>query len=45
MQRTRDKVQRCGQSRGRELRLASAVLSEISDDRETQRAYLNMEAR
>jgi transposase-like protein len=27
------------------LRLASAVLSEISDDWETERAYLNMEAR
>ena len=27
------------------LRLASAVLSEISDDWETDRAYLNMEAR
>jgi transposase-like protein len=27
------------------LRLASAVLSEISDDWETARAYLNMEAR
>ena len=27
------------------LRLASAVLSEIDDDRETERAYLNMEAR
>jgi putative transposase len=26
-------------------RLASAVLSEISDDWETERAYLNMEAR
>lgn len=27
------------------LRLASAVLSAISDDWETERAYLNMEAR
>ena len=27
------------------LRLASAVLSEISEDWETERAYLNMEAR
>jgi transposase-like protein len=27
------------------LRLASAVLSEISDDWETERAFLNMEAR
>ena len=27
------------------LRLASAVLSEISDDGDTYRAYLNMEAR
>ena len=27
------------------LSLASAVLSEISDDRETERAYLTMEAR
>jgi hypothetical protein len=27
------------------LRLASAVLSEISDDWETERAYLTMEAR
>ena len=27
------------------LRLASAVLSEISDDWETERAYLNMETR
>jgi hypothetical protein len=27
------------------LRLASAVLSEISDDWETERTYLNMEAR
>jgi len=27
------------------MRLASAVLSEISDDWETERAYLNMEAR
>jgi putative transposase len=27
------------------LRLASAVLSEISDDWETERAYLNVEAR
>jgi len=27
------------------LRLASAVLSEINDDWETERAYLNMEAR
>jgi putative transposase len=27
------------------LRLVSAVLSEISDDRETERSYLNMEAR
>ena len=27
------------------LRLASAVLSEISDDWETDQAYLNMEAR
>jgi transposase-like protein len=27
------------------LRLASAVLSEISDDWETERSYLNMEAR
>jgi hypothetical protein len=27
------------------LRLASAILSEISDDWETERAYLTMEAR
>ncbi|NDC64460.1 MAG: hypothetical protein EBZ59_10875 [Planctomycetia bacterium] len=27
------------------LRLASAVLSEIRDDRETERAYMNMESR
>ena len=27
------------------LRLVSAVLSEISDDWETERSYLNMEAR
>jgi len=27
------------------LRLASAALSEISDDLETERAYLNVEAR
>ena len=27
------------------LRLVSAVLSEISDDRETERSYLNLETR